>query len=157
MVKIILSTLAAVATACGIAMAGDYNHKDWPVRNDGNGIYAFTDAGQAKAVSLCTAFYTADIQEMDKHGNANTAYGQIIRSHEVTMRDAYATAYNGTAAEMDELVKDMIWHFGNAAQYKAFQEFKDSANMACESYALDNGLVTLDYINSFNDTLLGGV
>ena len=157
MMKILLSAAAITGILVSTAIAGDYNHKDWPVRNDGSGIYAFTAGGQTNAVPLCAAFYTADVQEMDKHGNAASAFGQIIRTHEVTMRDAYVAKYNGGAAQMDGMVEDMIWHFGNSAQYKAFQEFKDSVNMACEAYALDNAIVSMDYINSFNDKLLGGV
>ena len=154
--------LAGIFLGAGLAMAataqaGDYKHKDWPVQNDGTGIYSFTDAGKARAVSLCAAYYTADVQVMDEKGTASGNYGQIIRAHEVTMRDAYRSKYTGGQQAMDEMVKDMIWHFGNAAQYKAYQEFKDSANMSCESYALETGVVTGAYLDSFNEKLLSGL
>lgn len=147
---------AAAFAVTGTAMAEGYNHKDWPVAKNANGTYSFTSAGQSKAVPLCTAYYRADIEVMDKHNNTTSNYGQLIRDHAVTMRDAYASRYTGGEAAMVELTKDMVWHFGNSAQYGVFQEFKDSANMACEEYAVSQNIVSGEYLNSFMDRLLAG-
>ncbi len=148
-------SIAAVALGA-TASAGDYSHDAWPVANDGNGVYSFTDAGQAKAVSLCAAFYAADIKAMDEHGIAG-GYGQVVRAHASVMLDAYKAKFSGGEAELDQLASDMIWHFGNSAQYGSFQEFKDSANMACESYAVQMSIISPEYLNGFNDKLLAAL
>lgn len=154
--------VASMVVAIGMSLtvsanAGDYKHKDWPVANDGSGIYSFTNTGESRAIALCTAYYTADVNIMNESGSATSVYGQVIQSHETTMRDAYEGKYTGDLPKMDELIKDMVWHFGNSAQYGNYQEFKDSANMACEGYAVDTGVITLEYLNSFNDKLLSGL
>lgn len=155
MIKYLVSSLAGATLLVGAAQAGDYNHKDWPVSKDANGVYAFTAAGKSRAVPLCTAYYTADVMVMDKHQNTTSQYGQLIRAHEEKMRDAYKARYSGGAAKLGELVKDMEWHFGNSAQYGVFQEFKDSANMACEGFAVENGIVTAAYMDGFMNQLMG--
>ncbi|MCI5044618.1 MAG: hypothetical protein MRY72_07945 [Aquisalinus sp.] len=146
----------AVALA-GTAAAADYEHEAWPVENNGEGIYAFTDTGKASAIPLCTAFYAADLKAMAEFNEQKTAYSAVIEEHAQTMFTAYRSKFTGSEDDLSILTTDMTWHFGNAAQYGNYQEFKDSANMACESYAVNNDVVTFDYLSSFNDELLSAL
>ncbi|MGV6801169.1 MAG: hypothetical protein ACWA5L_04535 [bacterium] len=156
MLKYLFSIILATAIMNIGVQAGEYNHKDWPVHKNQDGIYTFTSSGKTKAISLCTAYYMADLKVMDEHGTA-TRYNQLIHSYTTKMRDSYRARYTGGDEALGELVKDMEWHFANSAQYGAFQEFKDSANMACESYAVENQIVSIDYIDGFNEQLLSAL
>lgn len=157
MLKVFTSFAAVSVELVGAAAADDYEHEAWPVANNGEGIYAFTESGKSQAVPLCTAFYAADLKAMAEFSEQKTAYSEVIEEHAQTMFTAYRSKFSGSDDDLSILTTDMTWHFGNAAQYGNYQEFKDSANMACESFAVNNDVVTFDYLSSFNDELLSAL
>ncbi len=147
--------LASAAIMAGNAAAAGYDNPAWPIRQVAEGIYEFTPEGKANAINFCTGYYTADVISREEHASNETAFGKIVKAHSVHMRDAFAARFTGDQAERDQLTKDLTWHFANAAQYEAYQDFRDGSEQVCEGYALKNGLVEQSYMDDFFARLTG--
>jgi hypothetical protein len=147
--------LAGAAFMAGSAAIAGYDNPAWPVRQISEGIYEFTPEGKADAVNFCTGYYTADVISREEHASNETAFGSIVKAHSVHMRDAFAGRFTGDQARRDQLTKDLTWHFANAAQYEAYQDFRDGSEQVCEGYALENGLIDQSYMDDFFARLTG--
>ncbi len=145
---------AGAALTISAAAAG-YDNPAWPVRQVSEGVYEFTAEGKAQAINFCTGYYTADVISREEHASNETSFGAIVKAHSVHMRDAFAARFTGDQAARDQWTKDLTWHFANAAQYEAYQDFRDGSEQVCEDYALENGLVDQAYMDDFFARLTG--